>query len=232
MYAYLSTNTRITNSFLSLYVNGANTGITITIPGGTTGPIESTGTTAAVVAGDAVCWHLLTGTGGGALVMAVISTSITTTATNTYQSFYGAALSTAGTTTQFLPMGGSALASITAAAGRTNASMPMFHKGRLSKFYMYVRANTTSNPLISTTQIAGADSALGTTEAAGFTGLTQNTTNQASFAVSDLLNLSINGSGEIFGGNVNVASTSLLFEVVTATLKDPIFSPGVIPYAR
>ncbi len=203
---WIISNGRGTDTSFFLRINGANTALTFTVPGGGTGYFEDAVNEVAIADGDLVSLGITSGSGAGSLVFDqhVMQFEADTGTSVMYGCYANTALTGAVTRyTGFTGKGGTATEAV--------VSGPAGADGTFSRLGVYVVSNSLAS---ATTTLRfrknGVNGAQVVTIAAGATGLFEDVTNSDAVDAADLIGISIAtvGGG---GGSITIGLVTTRF---------------------
>lgn len=208
-------NSRPSATEFTVRINGADTPLTISVPGGATGLFEDTANAVAIADGDLVTVRATTGTGGsGSITAGLVAVTFEADAgTSTmYATHPNAALT--GALTRYCGFLGSGL---TATEALTAA--PAGSAGRISDLAVRIGANSLASATLTIrVKKNGVDTGIVITVAPGVTGWVYDLVNTADFLATDTINLSLitTGGG---GGSVTVGLMLMKFDSVAGDIQ-------------
>lgn len=196
---YVATNTRATDTVITFLKNGADTGLSVTIPAGATGQFEDTSNTVSLAAGDEVNCKITTGT-GGALAISVRGVHfdlINGASDSVSLMMLSSNNNTVANATRYTTLIGSF-----AAASATESPVSMFinGSGAVKNLYSIIESNSAPADVTVTGRINGSDSSLALTIPASTTGVFSDTTNALTYTPGDTMALEFTrpaGSGAL-----------------------------------
>ena len=207
MYWYSANNTRDGDSTGMYRLNGADSGLGVTILDSVTGPYQNDTSSVIVAEGDLIAIKTVRGGSGGSIGFTNCSCNFVTTDNSFISIMAGAAtVSPTGATSYYLQVGGENTSTTdTEANNKQRVYVDNFAAGKL-------RVHLTTNSVASTSTFKlrknGADTALSINIAASTTGLFEDTTNSVSLASGDDINYILNSGGS---GSQTIRYASIRF---------------------
>lgn len=204
----ISPNTRDGTSTLALRINGADSAVALSIPAGTSGTFEDTGTTDTFVADDTLNWKMVHSGTTGSIAVTWAAVSI--------QTADGAAMVVGSTstfspgtgTTRYAPIAGNNRSSW--AATESNVQFPALAAGTLSDLFCTISANTVNGASTLTLRNGAADTTLQASITASTTGTFADATNTEAVTTGDLLDVHIVVGGT--SGGLTIDTYGLLWD--------------------
>lgn len=182
--AFVVTNTRSTNSTVRSRVNNANGNLAVSITASTTGLFEDGANSDTISAGDDVNFSFTTGTGAGDTGISNLTMDFEN-ATNAKANVYAAledSTRAASATDSFYPIVGNTGSDFVTEAF---AQIDLNFAATLSKFKIYVRANTCTGTVTGGVRVNSADGNQTVSITTLSTGLFEDTSNTDSVASTD-----------------------------------------------
>ena len=213
MWVYASTNTKEDATTFRTRINGANGAQSVSITALTTGGFEDAVNPDSVVAGDEVCYQIVTGAGAGS-----IETSLTSIKSNSVGRQVAVARASNDTSLAFgvtrylTPEGDSQEFATTELDTQTDARMSFTAKNML----VHIASNSVDGATTFTLRKNTAASALTVPVAASTTGFFEDTTNTVDFVAGDLLNWQVVTGGTAGTMMINAIGFELAQPTATA----------------
>lgn len=207
MFVYIPSNSRDGDSTGMYRINGADSGLGVTILDSAIGTFQNDTSSAALAEGDLLALKTVRGGTGGSISLSQSSCNFVTT-DNSFISIMGGAFSVSptGATSYYLQVGGENTSTTsTEAQQKQRVYVDNFSAGKL-------RVHLTTNTVASTSTFKlrknGADTGLSINIAASTTGLFEDTTNSVSLSSGDDINYILNSGGS---GSQTIRYASIRF---------------------
>jgi hypothetical protein len=194
MYWYSASNSRDGDSTGMYRINGADSGLGVTILDGANGPYQNDTSSAAVAEGDLLAIKTVRGGSGGTINFTNCSCNFVTTDNSFISIMAGAAtVSPASPTSYYLTIGGENTS--TTASEAFNKQKFYLNSFAAGKMRIHLTTNTVASTSTFKLRKNGADTALSISIAASTTGLFEDTTNSVSLTSGDDINYVLNSGG-------------------------------------
>jgi len=228
---YIITNSMSTSSTITLRINGADASQTITIPGGTTGPLQDLAHIDFINAGDLINFKLITGT-GGTIELNAENFVFTTPSDGMTKFLATGAGGPTGVTNGFADFYTSPANIMGSGAGNLTfqtegpAIYQMKTAGTFENFAVYITSNTRSVDIPIRVRKNGSNTALTVTIPAGDTGLFEDTTHSFSVVNGDSVTYSWGSSAGDDGHFIGASYVSSEFVTTNGAMEYPVSNPG------
>lgn len=206
-FVYIPTNSKTTDTTVTLAVNNVDTTIVVTVPAGTTGFFTSANT-ATFSSGDDLAWRIVTGSGEAFTVASLgVTVDVGSGAqSDIYSRPTGTLNRAASATASYAPINGQLAFSTTEGQKQVALGFP----ARLSLFRAYLTA--VAYDAVATIRVNGVATALTFALTTGVTGLYEDSVDTVDVAASDLISIEITGTGT---GNNTFTHFGLTVEDIT-----------------